>query len=97
MRLTQQLTLRSLVRVSTWLMLLTVFVGCSDSDHNSSVAVEEEDDGDTTVVETTRALTGGGIKGPLANAVVTVYSIDTTATGFKGSVVGSGSTDAQAQ
>ena len=41
---------------------------------------------------------GGGIKGPLVNAIVTVYEVDPTATDFKGSAVGSpGSTDAQAR
>lgn len=44
------------------------------------------------------SLTGGGIKGPLVDAIVTVYKIDTTAADFKGEVVGTpGSTNEKAQ
>jgi len=47
---------------------------------------------------TSQSLSGGGIKGPLVNAIVTVYAVDTTAPGFKGAVVGvPGSTNDQAQ
>ncbi len=41
-------------------------------------------------------LLGGGVKGPLANAVVTVYSIDTTASDWKGAEIDAGETDAAA-
>ena len=47
---------------------------------------------------TPTSLSGGGIKGPLVNAIVTMYELDTTQAGFKGAVVGEpGSTNAQAQ
>ncbi len=50
------------------------------------------------ITATSQNLTGGGIKGPLVNAVVTVYEVDPSATDFKGAVVGTpGSTNAQAQ
>ncbi|MFT6915894.1 MAG: hypothetical protein ACJAWL_002204 [Motiliproteus sp.] len=44
----------------------------------------------------THAITGGGIKGPLVNAIVTVYALDATQSGFKGAVIATGTTDAQA-
>ena len=42
------------------------------------------------------AIAGGGVKGPLANAIVTVYLYDATQPGFKGAVVATGSTNAAA-
>jgi hypothetical protein len=41
-----------------------------------------------------QAITGAGVKGPLANAVVTIFAFDVTQPGFKGSVVTTASTDA---
>ncbi len=41
-------------------------------------------------------ISGGGVKGPMANATVTVYAFDSSQPGFKGNAVGSGSTDAKA-
>ena len=47
---------------------------------------------------TSQSLSGGGIKGPLVNAIVTVYAVDPSALGFKGAVVGEpGSTNEQAK
>ena len=46
---------------------------------------------------TSTSISGGGVKGPLAGAVVTVYAVDYSAPDFKGAVVGTGSTNAQAQ
>lgn len=45
---------------------------------------------------TSQDVSGGGVKGPLANAVVTVYAFDATQPGFKGSVVTTATTDASA-
>ena len=56
--------------------------------------------GNTTPTPTppaTTSLSGGGVKGPLANATVTVYALDTSAADFKGAVIGSGTTNAAAQ
>ena len=39
---------------------------------------------------------GGGVKGPMANATVTVYAFDASQPGFKGAAVGSGTTDGSA-
>jgi len=39
---------------------------------------------------------GGGVKGPLANAVVTVYAFDATQPGFKGAVIDTALTDNRA-
>ena len=44
-----------------------------------------------------QSIGGGGVKGPLADAIVTVYSLDTSAADFKGAVAGSGTTDTQAR
>ena len=41
-----------------------------------------------------RDIGGGGVKGPLAFAIVTVYAFDSTQAGFKGAVVDDASTDA---
>ena len=43
---------------------------------------------------TSQIITGGGIKGPLANAAVTVYAFDATRPGFKGDIVTTATTDA---
>jgi hypothetical protein len=45
---------------------------------------------------TSQNITGGGVKGPLANAVVTVYAFDTSQPDFKGRVVDTASTNAAA-
>jgi Bacterial Ig domain/Thrombospondin type 3 repeat len=39
-------------------------------------------------------ITGGGVEGPLANAVVTVFGFDASSPGFKGPVVATATTDA---
>jgi len=43
------------------------------------------------------SLSGGGVKGPLAGAVVTAYAFDPAAPGFKGAVVDTGATNSAAQ
>ena len=45
----------------------------------------------------TLSLSGGGVKGPLAGAVVTAYAFDPTALGFKGAVIDTGETNSAAQ
>jgi hypothetical protein len=50
--------------------------------------------GDTTATGT--SISGGGVKGPMANATVTVYAFDASQPGFKGSTIGTGSTDSAA-
>ncbi|KRT58914.1 hypothetical protein Ga0076813_14494, partial [endosymbiont of Ridgeia piscesae] len=46
--------------------------------------------------DSARSIGGGGVKGPLADAVVKVYQVDYSAAGFKGSLLATGSTDAAA-
>ena len=52
--------------------------------------------GGGTTAPTTQSVSGGGVKGPLANAVVTVYDFDASQAGFKGAVVATASTNASA-
>jgi hypothetical protein len=51
---------------------------------------------DTTPDIQSKSISGGGVKGPLANAVVTVYAFDAAQPGFKGGVVTAASTGADA-
>ena len=44
----------------------------------------------------TTSLSGSAVKGPLVNAVVRAYSLDTSAADLKGDLLGSGSTNSQA-
>jgi len=50
----------------------------------------------TTPTTSSKAISGGGVKGPLANAIVTVYAFDSTKAGFKGATVATATTDASA-
>ncbi|MEZ5509565.1 MAG: thrombospondin type 3 repeat-containing protein [Gammaproteobacteria bacterium] len=43
------------------------------------------------------SLSGGGVDGPLANAIVTAYAVDVTQAGFRGAVVGTGTTNERAE
>ena len=55
--------------------------------------------GETTPPGTTAQpvdVNGGGVKGPLVNAIVTAYSLDTGKADFKGSVVDTATTDSNA-
>jgi hypothetical protein len=53
-------------------------------------------DDDTSPTPTSRSVSGGGVKGPLANAVVTVYAVDPTRADFKGATVATATTNASA-
>lgn len=64
-----------------FLLSTALLTACSDSDPQ------------TTQKQT---ITGGAIKGPLANATVIVYAFDSSKAGFKGAIVDSGSTNASA-
>jgi hypothetical protein len=102
--LEQSFYVRSGVRALMFLVVLGAFAGCSDSNNSGSPLTDGGTGGNatntdtgTTTGTTMLALTGGGVKGPLANATVTVYAISPSVTGMKGSVVATGSTNAQAQ
>lgn len=43
------------------------------------------------------SLSGGGVKGPMANAAVSAFRIDTSADGFRGELVATGSTNERAE
>ncbi|MCK4675065.1 MAG: hypothetical protein KAT61_04060, partial [Gammaproteobacteria bacterium] len=45
---------------------------------------------------TSTSISGGGVKGPLANAIVTVYAFDASQTDFKGTSVATATTNATA-
>lgn len=55
------------------------------------------DDGDASVTAASVSLSGAGVKGPMVGAVVNAYALDTTATDFKGGLIGAGSTNSNAQ
>ena len=67
-----------------------VLVGCTGGDDHG-----ESQDTQTAppAPVTTQALSGGGVKGPLARAIVRGYAFDFAAADFKGAVVGEGSTN----
>ncbi|MCK4705056.1 MAG: hypothetical protein KAT90_06220, partial [Gammaproteobacteria bacterium] len=80
------------------LLVITFAVGLAGCDSGGSSAPAPAPDltPEPDLVIETQSITGGGVKGPLANAVVTVYAFDSAQAGFKGSAVGTGSTDASA-
>ena len=43
-----------------------------------------------------KSINGGGVKGPLANAILIVYAFDPTQPGFKGAVIDTAVTDSSA-
>lgn len=68
-------------------MLITIAIaGCGGGGGGSS----------SDTAPTFRSISGGGVKGPLADAVVTVYLLDATQPGFKGSVVDTATTNSGA-
>ena len=67
----------------------------SDPDRDGDMVANEQDafpdDGART------ALAGGGVKGPMAHATVTLYAVDYTAENGQGAVIDTGETNAQAK
>jgi hypothetical protein len=70
--------------------LCALMAGCFG---NSS----DDDDTGGGSTPTTTSVDGGGVKGPLVNAVATLYELDPSAANFKGAVVDTGLTDSQAR
>ncbi|MBA6339873.1 hypothetical protein H4J59_02500 [Colwellia sp. MB02u-10] len=83
-------------KLSTTIIILlsTLLLACSDGADNGEPSIPTPVP--TTPVSTTQTLSGGAVKGPLANAIVTVYAFDSAQAGFKGAVIASGTTDASA-
>lgn len=74
---------------------LSFITSCSDSNDDVTDIVVPEPPAPPE--PETVSFSGGGVKGPMALAEVNVYQIDPTAEDFKGDIVGTGSTNAQAQ
>ncbi len=72
------------VRNAIGLSLMTGLVACGGSSGGGATLIP------------TASIGGGGVKGPLAGAVVTVYRFDSSQRGFRGAVAGTGSTDSKA-
>jgi hypothetical protein len=53
-------------------------------------------DDSTTPITSSRNVSGGGVKGPLANAIVKVYALDASKSDFKGAEAATASTNASA-
>ena len=76
--------------VTKFALLFIVLLGltaCGGSGSDSSPA---------TPGTQSRNISGGGVKGPLADAVVTVYAFDPTKAGFKGTIAATASTNTAA-
>jgi hypothetical protein len=84
------------MRLMNFNKLLLLIISLSLAACNGGGGGGSSSGGETAA--TSQSLTGGGIKGPLVDAIVTVYQLDPSVTNFKGAVVGTpGSTNAQAQ
>ncbi len=83
--------------LSTALLITGVLAlaACGGGGGSSSGLIETQGPGAQPAGS--QSIDGGGVKGPLAGAIVTIYNLDTTAADFKGSAVGNGTTDAQAR
>jgi VCBS repeat-containing protein len=93
----------SRIAITTLILLTLISCGGGGGSNTSAPDTSAPDTSapDTTTPVTTpdnqsKSISGGGVKGPLANAVVTVYAFDTAQTGFKGVVVTTASTGADA-
>lgn len=73
--------------IAVLLVLGLILGACSDNDAVVTVAAS---DPDVTV-------SGGGVKGPLIDAIAELYELDFAATNFKGALLASGSTNEMAE
>lgn len=85
----------TLVRYISYGILLSSLTACGGGGGSSSPAPTPSTPTPTPTPSPIN-VSGGGVKGPLANAVVTVYAFDASQSGFKGSVVATASTDTNA-
>jgi len=70
------------------IVLVTGLTGCGGGDSDPAPVIDN--------TPATQSISGGGVKGPLANAVVTVFAFDPSQPGFKGAVVATATTDSKA-
>ena len=76
--------------------LAIVFLGLTACGGGGGGGGDDESTTTTTTTTSSQSVSGGGVKGPLANAIVTVYAFDPTKPGFKGAAVATATTDASA-
>ena len=87
-------------RIAITTLTLLTLISCGGGGGSNTTAPDttapDTSTPDTTPDIQSKSINGGGVKGPLANAVVTVYAFDTVQTGSKGVVVTTASTGADA-
>ncbi len=74
----------NVIKIIVFIVMFTSLIACSGGGGDSST---------TPSTDSAREVTGGGVKGPLANAIVTVYAFDPSQANFKGAVVATGATN----
>ncbi|HHJ36601.1 MAG TPA: tandem-95 repeat protein, partial [Gammaproteobacteria bacterium] len=78
-------------------MLALALSGCGGGgDPASQQNPPVDDPAPVPNIPASQSIAGGGIKGPLADAAVTIFAFDATKPGFKGAIVATASTDASA-
>ena len=82
--------------VSSFLIVSLISCGGGGGGSDDNDATTTTPTTPTTPTTSSTSVSGGGVKGPLANAIVTAYAFDPTKTGFKGVVAGSATTNASA-
>ncbi|NPU91032.1 MAG: hypothetical protein HPY82_03895 [Gammaproteobacteria bacterium] len=83
--------------LSALLVSFTALLGACDSGGSGGGGSGGDDDGGGGGGGGALSLSGAGVDGPLANAIVTLYQIDTAVADYKGDVLGTGTTDERAQ
>lgn len=93
---------RAVISIKHYLMILVLGLGialqgCGGGGGGGTPATDPVPDPDPDPVpQVPRSVGGGGVKGPLSNAIVTAYVVDTSQAGFKGAVIDTATTDASA-
>ena len=77
------------LKIGAAALLIISLIGCGSSDSTNT-------DASDTDAETAIAVNGAGVKGPLINANVTAYQIDTAQVDLKGEIVARGSSNTSA-
>lgn len=88
---TSSATTHKIFLSSILIALLSILTACSDGG-GGGAASSSGGGGDVST-----NLSGGGVDGPLANALVTLYTIDTSIEDFRGPILGAGTTDTRAR